>query len=342
MLKKKFLSNSVRKQPISLKLLKTVLSLFIFFIASKQALGQSFIDMPPSNPAYLAVEQLKNIGIIQGYNDNTFRPDQKVNRAEALKIILKAGKIQVGTGLFNSGFSDVPLDSWFSGYVMIGKILNIIKGNPDGTFAPSRNVNKAEFLKILLETFQVTLDTKIPNNNIAIDVKPNDWFEVYFNYALTEGLIYKNFQGQLEPQKNLNRGECAEIIYNMYVLKNGGESQRLLSQAESKLIDALIQINASNLSAAILDSNQAVFYTQNALKAQPQEKIIQAANKIALAFQKLFSAYQAVLANQFDQMKTIVQEVKSLASESIVLDNSTADLAQKIETLADDLLKKNP
>src|SRR3989344_8997908 len=53
-----------------------------------EEVGQSFLDVSPLHPAYPAVEYLKSTGVLQGYADGTFRPDAKVNRAEATKIIV--------------------------------------------------------------------------------------------------------------------------------------------------------------------------------------------------------------------------------------------------------------
>ena len=55
---------------------------------SALAEGPSFSDVPSNHFAYEAVEFLKAGGIISGFSNGTFRPDQKVNRAEALKLII--------------------------------------------------------------------------------------------------------------------------------------------------------------------------------------------------------------------------------------------------------------
>src|SRR5690606_12428958 len=48
----------------------------------------NFADVPEDSPYYEAVKTLSQFGFIQGYEDGTFRPDQAVTRAEALKIIM--------------------------------------------------------------------------------------------------------------------------------------------------------------------------------------------------------------------------------------------------------------
>lgn len=62
-------------------------------------------------------------------------------------------------------FPDVPEKSWFYPYVMEIKDWGIVAGNDDGTFAPSRNINRAEFAK-MLSLYDQRIDKKI---NMALE-----------------------------------------------------------------------------------------------------------------------------------------------------------------------------
>lgn len=99
------------------------------------------------------VTYLHNAGIIEGYGDTTFGPGNYINRAEALKMMLFAKAIQDNdvADILNP-FSDVSMDQWFYNYVMIGYNLSIIQGYEDGTFGPDKNITRAEFTKIFIET----------------------------------------------------------------------------------------------------------------------------------------------------------------------------------------------
>ena len=309
---------------------------------SATSLAASFKDVPSTHPDYVAIENLKSLGIISGYSDGTFKPSQTVNRAEALKMIMNSGNILVAKGLYASGFKDVGLGDWFAGYVMYGTMKGIVNGNPDGTFAPARTVNKAEFLKILFQTFQIDLSGhKGLTISISADTSPADWFIPYLSYAKAVGIIYPDLNNRLDPGKKLNRGECADIIYKMYVLKNGGETQKLLSLAESKLVDSIVKINENNLFAALSDANEAAFFSGSALTRDPNSTVTQAANKIAISFQKLYTAYKAGIENNKDQLRSLVEESKTLAREAFNINNSTQLMADKIIKLGDDLLKNS-
>lgn len=320
--------------------LHAFLAAVIFFNAAPVMMAASFSDIPAGHPYYAAVESLKNLGVVKGYADGTFRPDQAVNRAEALKMVLLTAQIQISPGLYQTGFPDVALSDWFSGYVFYGQNLNVINGNPDGTFAPARRVNKAEFLKMAVLTFGIDISPyKTVQFALARDiVNVSEWYVPYFNYAKTAGIVLPTIENKLEPGKFLTRAECAEILYKMYILKHGGQTQELLSAAEAKLVDALIRINDGNFADGLTRAQEALFYTGKALEIEPDSNVVQGANFIAIGFQKLFEAYGAGMENDTEKLRSLAQEAKINADQAIVKNGALYDLAMKLKELADNLL----
>ena len=90
-------------------------------------------------------------GIVDGYEDGSFRPDDPINRAEALKILLKATKLDPLEEPFEQQeFSDVPEEAWFAPYVERLVEYAIVEGYEDSTFRPQQHITRAEASKILL------------------------------------------------------------------------------------------------------------------------------------------------------------------------------------------------
>ena len=88
--------------------------------------------------------------IVEGYDDSTFRPDDPVNRAEALKMLLLAAGIPAsGEQTIETSFTDVPADAWFKSYVDEGVELGVIEGYEDSTFRPDQPITRAEAAKIV-------------------------------------------------------------------------------------------------------------------------------------------------------------------------------------------------
>lgn len=323
---------------------KTALvSIAVLFIVAGTPLAaaQTFSDVPSSSAYYLAVESLVKGGVLQGYEDGTFRPGQPVNRAEALKMILLSAGIKVNKGLFQTGFPDVPLDAWYAGYVMEGSLRGIIQGNPDGTFVGDRTVNKAEFLKIVTQTFQVDLSAHQKlTAPVAADVSENDWFGPYLSYAKTVGLTYSTRDNKLDPGKLLSRGECAQIVHKMGIIKFGSPAQESLAIAEAKLIDALVRIYNNDVAGAISRTNEALYHADQALKVEPHSSAVQATHLISQAFQKLFFAYSAGLEESYAQVVVFVNEAKSLADQAVTTNKSAQFFATKIHEHGNQLLSQ--
>lgn len=313
--------------------------LLVLLMQASAASASSFSDVPETSPYYNSVESLKTLKIITGYSDGTFHPSQPVNRAEALKMIMNSAGIYPAKGFYATGFKDITIDAWFAGYVMNGLSMDIVSGNPDGTFAPGRNVNKAEFLKMMLKTYQIDLAKHLYlSQAVSSDSKLTDWFTPYLSYAKTIGLVYPDLQNRLQPSLSLNRAACADIVYKMYIIKNGGETQKLLNIAESKLVDSIIQINSDNLEDALGDAEEAIFYSSKALSQEPQSAVTQSAYQISLSFRKLYLAYQAGLNHDFDTVRKLVTEAKELALKSSSIYAGNKILADKMVSLGDDLV----
>lgn len=301
----------------------------------------TFSDVEESGPYFIAVESLFRLGIIEGYEDGTYKPENGVNRAEALKMVLAGAGIKVENGLYATGFFDVTLDSWYAGYVMSGLLKGIIGGNPDGTFAADRQVNKAEFLKMALETFETDLTNHLNlTSNIAADTPPREWYGPYLSYAKTVGLVFPDLKNNLYPAQFLNRGQCANIIYKMYLLKQGGEAQKMLSIAEAKLVEALVKIHNNDISSATYLADEALNYSQRALTANPDSAATKATETVAKAFQKLFLAYQAGLQKDTASVIILVGEAKTLAAKAAEINPSAAYFSIKIGQHGDHLLSQ--
>ena len=327
-------ANYLKKLQSKISFLLVALTFFFPQIST----GASFTDVPQTSSYYIPVEALKQLKIIQGYEDGTYKPEQKVNRAEALKMILKGAGYNIKQGLYSTGFKDVPIDAWYAGYIMEGALQNIINGNPDGTFAPERTVNEAEYLKITLNSFKIDL-THHENikNPISNDTTTTDWYIKYLSYAKTVGLIYPDINNNLYPGKELTRGDCATILYKTYLIKQNGEAQKYLFISEAKLIDGLIKIYNKDNKGAIDDATQAKNYANLALTNTPDSTTAKASIKIAEAFKDLFKAYEENNKNNKSTAIKLAESSIKKAEEAVKINSSAQILTTKLKTYANNL-----
>lgn len=202
-----------------------ILGVFVVSVNIPAVYADSFPDVTPDSPYYAAIEDFKEIGIIEGYTDGTFRPDQEANRAEALKIILLASSVSVEDVFLGLNvFPDVSPEDWHYPYIKTAKELDYVEGYPDGYFKPEQIQNIAETLKLILLTNDIEGTEVDTNETIFPDVTGELWFAKYAAYAKEKNIIEPADDGMLHAEQGITRGELVEMMYRLkIVLENDGE-----------------------------------------------------------------------------------------------------------------------
>lgn len=161
-----------------------------------------------------AVQYLLNKNIAQGYNDGTFKPDNTINRAEFMKIVVgaKYSADYISVSARRNCFSDVRTD-WYAPYVCIAKDEGVVGGYSDGTFKPSRNISFVEAAKILAEVYGLEV------------TKGSNWYTGYVK-ALQEENYIPSTVSTLE--KPITRAEMAELIWRIKEQKKDQASSMLI------------------------------------------------------------------------------------------------------------------
>jgi|GEM_PF-3920136 len=121
----------------------------------------------------------------------------------------------VGYFRVNSKFGDVPEKAWFTEYIQNLVDRGVIEGYSDGTFKPAQNINRAEYIKMVVKTVQCNQPAgwiNAPDQiaNPYSDVDKSDWFYEPVMLALINGII--DSDTAFRPADNLNRAEAAKTI----------------------------------------------------------------------------------------------------------------------------------
>lgn len=306
-----------------------------FFLTT--SLASAFSDVPTSHENYISIEFLNQTGVVEGYSDGTYKPEQMVNRVEALKIILEGNNVVIQETFGDIPLSDVSPEDWFAKYVMTAKELGIAEGNPDGTFAPARNVVKAEFLKMLLNTNNFTPD-KWDGVQMFSDVPADAWFTPYMNYAGQAGLVRKDSMNNLYPGEALNRGDVAEIMYLLNIILNGANTDFLITEANKQMEQIEVYITNNNPSAAKRASELAVDMTQQAYKNLPEDTAVVATAKAARAYDFAVTAYIHSLNQEMAEAQDWAQQAIDKSNEAIELNTVVEETVRLIQNRANAVL----
>ncbi|MBQ4631062.1 MAG: S-layer homology domain-containing protein [Clostridia bacterium] len=167
-----------------------------------------FSDVPETNSYYEAITSLVADGVINGYDDGTFKPDATITRAEFSKL-LAVGSTPAGTvfGQTTTQFSDVAdstsSSAWAIPYIAYAVGIKAINGYEDGTFRPTNPVTYGEAVKMIVCT--------LGYGSVA-DTSLTPWYQGYIDIAFKIGLTKNAFaQGDTPAPRAL----VAQLIYNM-------------------------------------------------------------------------------------------------------------------------------
>ncbi len=187
----------------------------------KQAAQQNndlpFSDLPTSHWSYPYVQIMHGAGIINGYPDNTFRPDDEFSRAAFAKMLSLSYGLEPYTGN-QAIYSDVNKNDWHYPYVMAAEMIEAINyfQESDGTRTYRPNVaSEREDVAIALVTL-LGLDpadadlSLIANykdlNKISRDMRP------YVALAAEYGIMQGDNNGYFQPHAPLTRAQACKVF----------------------------------------------------------------------------------------------------------------------------------
>jgi len=212
---------------------KKILSSTLISLVIISSVSAAFTDVDESHMYYDSISFVEEQGIVQGYNDGTYKPDNKINRAEMLKIIVEA----FYTNDYNEEtedkdcFFDLDTTAWYPSYVCFSKSHKIIKGYLDGSFKPAQNITFVEALKITL----------IASGHEYIESEP--WYKGLVETASNKNYIPLSIK---TLDQEINRGEMADMIARILISKEGNLDEFLGSNANYRISYEELEENTEN------------------------------------------------------------------------------------------------
>lgn len=154
-----------------------------------------------------AIAKAVKLGIINGYEDHSFKPDAPVTRAEFASMIGRGFGLTPGTV---SAFKDTD-SNWASGYISALTDKGIVTGYADGSFKPNAKISRAEMVAIIGRVLD--LDTLASNSSAGFkDVSSDNWAAAVIGKASAAGLVEGLAGSVFAPESNATRVESVTLI----------------------------------------------------------------------------------------------------------------------------------
>jgi hypothetical protein len=157
--------------------------------------------------AAAAVAALKARGIISGYPDGKFHPNDEVNRASMAVMLTRAKNLAANPGA--AGFPDVPPGYWAAGAVGAARAAGYLEGYPDGSFRPQRGLSRAEAAVLLDKAFAPRDSGRTSSFS---DVGSSFWAAGAIRQMAAAGIISGYPDGAFKPDRVMSRAEAAALL----------------------------------------------------------------------------------------------------------------------------------
>lgn len=181
--------------------------------------GYRFQDVKAEDWFYEAVDSLASEGCIAGISDTHFGPGLDMNRASFVTLLGRMAGVELTHA--ETPFTDVPVDSFYSGYVAWAVEKGITSGVDANHFAPAASINRAQMVTFLYAYAKSEgMDVTVADPNAVLaqfsdaDALPG-WAVTPMAWAVGQGII-SGMDGKLVPDGIANRAQAAVVLYQFF------------------------------------------------------------------------------------------------------------------------------
>ena len=174
--------------------------------------------MSGSEWAKEVVNALAEKGIVSGYDDNSFRPNNTVTRNEFITMLIRAfDKLDENA---EYTFTDGDKNAWYAKYIASAKQAGILSGYEDGSFGDGENITRQDLAVMAYRL--AGLNKAEDYTAFADDDKIADYAKEAVYALNAAGIINGMGDNMFEPSANATRAQAARIIYLILGGTNNG------------------------------------------------------------------------------------------------------------------------
>ncbi len=175
-------------------------------IQTEAAVNNPFKDVSPNNAYYEIIHAMRDKGIITGYQDGTFKPQETISRKQAAALLNRATSLPKTVS--SKDFKDVSTKNAYYNDIKAVQQAGIFKADSKGNFYPNKAVTRAEMAKALVIAFNL----KGTTNEKFSDVSSSNEYYKYIN-TLYANEITTGDNGKFLPNQTLTRAHYSVFMY---------------------------------------------------------------------------------------------------------------------------------
>ncbi len=153
-----------------------------------------------------AIEKLAGKGIISGYANGQFSPNDSITRAQSA-IMLNRAIVYSDTPAPNPNYADVNESSFAYDVIVKMTEAGVFAGS-NNHFNPSQQLTRAQMARVLVEAFALTGTTARTFNDVASD----HWAKEYISILAENGITVGYNDGGFKPNKSISRAEFSIML----------------------------------------------------------------------------------------------------------------------------------
>ena len=176
---------------------------------------KNFIDIDSVEWASEAILALADKGIVNGKEEQVFKPNDPVTREEFVKILV--GAMNLGDASYVNHFEDVADSDWFCPWVNIAYEKEICKGIGNGYFGVGSQLTRQDMVVLLNNALKLK-GIQLPDaDTIAFEDKDSiaDYASVAVSNMVSIGAVNGVSDTAFEPMGEATRAQAATIIYRV-------------------------------------------------------------------------------------------------------------------------------
>jgi hypothetical protein len=183
----------------------SLIIIFTFLFTTSISFASSHFSDVENHWAETYIEYLSSQGLISGFPDGTFKPNDTLTRAQVSSILSN----ELNLNPEPANFPDVASSHWANGHIGAVVSQGIMNGYPDGTFKPDNPMTRAEVSAVIASAYNLT---QVTSNSSFSDLIQNHWS--FSNVmALMDNYIISGYpDSTFKPNNSMTRAEFAAVM----------------------------------------------------------------------------------------------------------------------------------